>query len=197
MAFETQLAPTSFAAPVEEKGKGRGRPSLLGNSPEIREEIIGYVARGLGFGEACSLAGVSRQTMYQYMQVGAKDLRAGKESEESFFYLLIKKAEAGAELDALEKIAKAANIPAFWGAAAFYLERRYPDRYGKQDRLTVNSTSRIDVQTVNVQENIIDAHAREIISEFAKLTIPTESESVSAIPGSTGSLPDDGEVSIP
>ena len=197
MAFQQVPAPVSLVPALEQKGH-HGRPNLLDNSPEIREAILQYIEEGLAFSEACSLAGVSRQTLYNYMQSGAANIRKEDyEQENAQFYLLVKQAEAQSELNSLKKINNAANIPAFWGAAAFLLERRYPDRYGKQDRLTVQSTSRIDIQTTNVESNIIDAESRTIINEFAKLTIPSESESVDAIPGAFSPLPDDGEIPIP
>jgi hypothetical protein len=197
MAFKSVGAPQSLAQPTIQRGIGSGRLPLLANSPELRNEIIEYVSQGLGFGEACSLAGISRQTMYEFMTKGAKHLRSGDDTEEANFYLHIKMAESHAELEALNRINKAANIPAFWGAAAWYLERRYPDRYGKQDRLTVNSTSKVDVQSINVEANLKDAYAREIISEFAKLTIPSESEGVNTISGTSRVLDDDGEIPLP
>lgn len=198
MTFQTQKAPASSAPPVKQVGIGSGRPVLLDNSEEIRNEIIEYVAEGLSFGEACALAGINKSTMYDYLAKGGIAVRNNdNDSQEAIFFLLIKRAEAFAEMAHIQNIRSAARIPAFWAASAWFLERRYPDRYGKQDRLTVQSTSRIDIQTTNVEGNIIDAESRTIINEFAKLTIPSESESVDAIPGAFSPLPDDGEVSIP
>ena len=197
MAFQTQPGPVALTPAIKQEGL-KGRPNLLENSEETRFEIIGYIEDGLAFSEACSLAGISRSTMYDYLSAGAKNIRAGDfEQDNSIFYLQVKRAEAQAELNALQRINKAANIPAFWGAAAWYLERRYPDRYGKQDRLNIQATSKIDIQSVNVEANLTDARAREIIAEFAKLTIPAESESVDTIPGSFSVLDDDGEIPLP
>lgn len=196
MAFQTQTGPKSFAALMKEKGIGPGRPPLLPNSPEIQIEIVEYVARGLPFSEACSLAGISRQTLYNYMSTGAADIRKGVEdSDEASFYLQVKRAEAFAELNHLENISKAALIPAFWGASAWFLERRYPDRYGKQDRLNIQQTSRVDIRSVSVQQVITNADDRETIARYAELVLPAESSDEPS--GASGVKSDEWEVPIP
>jgi hypothetical protein len=68
---------------------------------------------------ACAYAGVSEPTFYTW-------LKAKPEFSES-----IKRAEGAAAVSALQTIATAANNGT-WQAAAWLLERRYPQEYGRR-----------------------------------------------------------------
>lgn len=194
MAFQPQPAPASFASTI--KGNAKGRPNLLDNSEEIRDQIVEYVSEGLAFSEACSLVGISRSTMYDYMSAGAKKIREGDlDNEQATFFLRVKQAEAFAEKEHLDNVKKAGKIPAFWSASAWFLERKYPDRYGKQDRLNIQQTSRVDIRSVSVQQVITNADDRETIARYAELVLPAESSDDAS--GASGVKSDEWEVPIP
>jgi transposase len=80
--------------------------------------------------------------------------REGKNGKYVEFFNAIKEAEAVAENSYLEKIQKAAegdpekDIKPVWQAAAWYLERKHPDRWGRRERVVVNQST--DVRNVKV-----------------------------------------------
>lgn len=66
------------------------------------------------------------------------DEKRGASQEWQFldFREAIKKAEAVAEAKRIQMITEASETN--WQAAAWYLERRYPDRWGKQSKHEMN-----------------------------------------------------------
>lgn len=78
---------------------------------------------------AAAFAGISHDTFYQWMK-------------EQTFADAVSKAEADAEARFLAQVAKAA-ADGTWTAAAWWLERRRPDDYGRKER--VDSTSKVEI----------------------------------------------------
>jgi transposase len=101
-----------------------GRRTKL--TPELQSKIAGAIAAGNYHEVACALAGVSTSTFYAWLEKG----RAGKSPYVEFLEA-VKKAEAAAEVKRIQIITKAADTD--WKAAAWYLERRYPERWGKRN----------------------------------------------------------------
>lgn len=118
----------------------------IGRPTALTEDTIGRIVTALSQGATYLLAakygGVSYNTFNEWCKRGAAELdrREGNvkegtrqwESEQIFveFYEATQKAEAQAAVGWLAKIEKAASDGA-WQAAAWKLERRYPDRYGR------------------------------------------------------------------
>jgi len=78
---------------------------------------------------AAQYAGIGESTYYEWLQ-------RGREGESPFaeFAEAIKEAEAQAEVRNMALIQQAAQAGT-WQASAWYLERRYPSRYGRRERL--------------------------------------------------------------
>lgn len=108
----------------------RGRKTKL--TPEIERKLTSAIAAGNYHEVACSLAGISPATFYNWMKKG-EQAKSGQFLE---FLEAIKKAEAIAEAKRIQMITEASETN--WQAAAWYLERRYPDRWGKQSKHDVN-----------------------------------------------------------
>lgn len=108
-----------------------------GRPPKINQDIIKRIADHIEQGSyadtASALAGISRSTFHQWAKRGARAILAreeGKEVMESeYLYVAfsdaIQKAEAQYQSTALTAITKAKS----WQAAAWRLERRFPDKY--------------------------------------------------------------------
>jgi len=103
-----------------------GRPCML--TPEIQESVIKAVAAGCYLKHAAMYAGVS----YDSVNLWAK--RGKRESSGIFFdfYQSLKKAEGNAIVRNVGIIENAANKT--WQAAAWWLERRYPDDFALKMR---------------------------------------------------------------
>lgn len=111
----------------------RGRPSVF--NQERADRLLQAVRGGNYLETAARYAGISYATLRRWI-LKADDPSAPEEYRE--FKEALEKARADAEVAALAKIQKAASDGA-WPAAAWYLERSWPDRWGKRD------TSRIEL----------------------------------------------------
>ena len=101
------------------------------------------ITQSIPFNSACVLAGMPQSTFYFY-KAEAEELREAitkgrRRKPKSVrglrlleFLERIKKAEAAAIKRNILAIALAGTNPKHWAAAAWLLERRYPDEYGKQ-----------------------------------------------------------------
>jgi hypothetical protein len=126
--------------------KPRGRPTKF--NKEIAERICKLVADGNYFDTACQVVGIDYQTFRNWVVKGEQD---GKGQFFDFF-VSIKRAEAEAEAKRVELILKAGGLGGDWKANAWYLERKYPDRWGKLDRLE----AKVKSENVNKQEYFIE-----------------------------------------
>ncbi len=104
-----------------------GRPSKL--TPERQARLAQAIADGHYYETACRLAGVSYKVFREWMIRGDAETQ-GKYCE---FREAITRAEAEAEEHAIQQW-KAA-MPEDWRAAQMFLERRHPDRWGKQEKV--------------------------------------------------------------
>lgn len=102
-----------------------GRPSKL--TPETQQKIVQAVASGNYLETAAAYGGITYTTFNNWMNRG--ESRERKDYIE--FFEAVKKAEADAEVLRVARISKAAN-EGNWQADAWYLERRYPNRWGKR-----------------------------------------------------------------
>lgn len=104
-----------------------GRRSKL--TEEVQEKVCEYVRQGLTYEVAARAAGISESTFYRWRERGEK-ARKGKFRK---FWEALKRAEAEGEQALVRRILSASNDT--WQAAAWILERRYPDRWGRRDRV--------------------------------------------------------------
>ncbi|NMP20749.1 hypothetical protein [Sulfobacillus harzensis] len=105
----------------------RGRPSKL--TPERQKKLVDAIRAGNYYETACTYAGIDYTTFRLWMQKG----EAREAKKYSDFFEAITRAEAEAESRAVALWQKA--MPEDWRAAQMFLERRHPDRWGKQDKL--------------------------------------------------------------
>lgn len=106
-----------------------GRPSKL--TPELQARICEAIRAGNYIETAAAYAGVHKATLYDWLKRGA-NANAGKFRE---FSDAVEKALADAEARDVALIAKAATE--HWQAAAWRLERKFPDKWGRRQRLDV------------------------------------------------------------
>jgi len=107
-----------------------GRPVKL--TAEVQAEIVKRLASGCSVEVAAAAAGVSRRTVFAWIERGEKAARAESisETERPFaeFAEAVDRARAEVEVLALATIMNAARKGA-WQAAAWFLERTNPDAY--------------------------------------------------------------------
>lgn len=136
------------------------RPTKL--TPEIQVKIVESLKLGNYIETAAALAGINKTTIYEWLKRGARELERVdnnpnariKREEEPFvrFSNAVKKAQAEAEQRDLLVIAKASQND--WKASAWRLERKYPHRWGRKDRMDFEA--KVTQETVNREEMVIE-----------------------------------------
>ena len=160
-----------------------GKPTKL--TPEKSREIVGYVKKGMTNIDACLRAGVSKSSFYEWKKKGEEG--GAKNSQYADFLDSLKTAEPEHE-EALLNVVRAAAFerqltieeetlydvdgkvlgrkvkkkasPPDWKAAMTLLERRYPEKYGRRDRLQLDQSVEQNV-TMTVKDE------REILGKLS------------------------------
>lgn len=128
--------------------RGRGRPSKL--TPEIQQELVKIIAAGNYIETAAAYVGINKSTLYDWLKRGAREKQRlennprakMRKSEAPFveFSNAIEKALAQAEIRDVAIIGKAAEEN--WQAAAWRLERKFPERWGRKDKQSIELTGK-------------------------------------------------------
>lgn len=118
---------------MEELSKGQPLKLL---KPGVQEKFLQALGRGATYNIASGYAGITYKTFREWMKRGEPLADLFEEQIEIHpdkcyydFYCLVKRTEAYAALKWLEKIDAASDF--HWQAAAWKLERRHPNEYGK------------------------------------------------------------------
>jgi hypothetical protein len=103
-------------------------------SPQMQAALCRWLKKGCSFKDACAMEGISYETFRTW------------QSEKSVFSVAIKKAEAECKVARIQTILKASDKS--WQAAAWWLERRYGDEYGRTPKEEpVNAVSYEELET--------------------------------------------------
>jgi len=121
-------------------------------SEEKIKQIVEAVRAGNFIETAAAFAGLSKQTLYNWLKEGMRERDRRENGEEPDrtkdmyvkFSIDIEQAMAEAEMRDVEIITKAAEQQ--WQAAAWRLERKFPDRWGK--KVAVDAKQEITVPQV-------------------------------------------------
>ena len=106
-------------APVNGTGRRMGRPTKL--TPEVQKRILAFIRAGNTFRDSAACAGIGESTFFQWKRENPEFLAALKKAEVQF-------------IDRnLAIIQKTANKT--WTAAAWLLERRFPERFGRDRKV--------------------------------------------------------------
>lgn len=125
-----------------------GRPTKL--TPELQDEIVKVIRAGNYIETAAAYVGLSKNTIYDWMKRGAREKQRialeprKKPSKKELPYLefsdAIQKALAHSEVRDVAIIGKAAEEN--WQAAAWRLERKFPDRWGRKDKTQIEHSGK-------------------------------------------------------
>ena len=103
------------------------RPDKITN--ELIDAICENIAQGFSYDMAALNNGIAASTFFRWM-------RKGKEvSSEQIYKDFVHHVEASSdfsEAEALQLVRSAAKIDRNWKASAWFLERRFPEKYGKK-----------------------------------------------------------------
>ncbi len=93
---------------------------------ETINELTQYISEGMSNKDACAVAGVAESTFYGWLNQPSNELEQSLAQQ-------IERARAIRKMKLLKTIFNAAENGC-WQAAAWYLERVYPEEFGKPDR---------------------------------------------------------------
>jgi hypothetical protein len=102
----------------------RGRKPKL--TWQVQQEIVGYLRTGAYLETAASAVGIHRTTLFRWLKKGEEASR-GRYHD---FYRAVSQAQSEFEIRSHVTILKAGQVD--WKAAAWGLERRFPERYSRQ-----------------------------------------------------------------
>lgn len=115
----------------------RGRPTSL--TKERENLLFNALAAGASFETAAAFAGVARSTFQEWLKRGRRD-------EQPYAALLerVDEAVAISEVRDLQRVNLAAETT--WQAAAWRLERRWPERYGRRTILSTPTGESVEIK---------------------------------------------------
>ena len=140
---QTALVPQPHGGAIYSNGKpkgsngGGGRPSLI--TDKLITEITELIRNGNYAETAAAHVGVMPQRFHEWM---AKGVDEGREPYRKFAESMLK-AAAEAENKAVDAIQ--ARYGDDWKAAGWWLERRFPKKWGRQQRIDLTVTPDLDV----------------------------------------------------
>ena len=105
--------------------KKQGRPSKL--TPELQAEMVLLFKMGNFVETACNIVGINKSTYYDWIKKGKK--YNFPQNKYKIFKDAVEKAMAWSEARLVAIIAKHSEDN--WRSAAWMLESRYPERWGK------------------------------------------------------------------
>lgn len=145
------------------RARKRGRP--CGLSTEVQTVLLGAIERGLPLRDSALLAGISYDTLNRWRNSGEAEDAA---PEFYNFCNALKRAQAVAVDTLVSQIQSAARKD--WKAAAWLLERRHPENWGRQQRLEHTGPNGAPIATVALSPD----EARQYLSEDALLGLLKE-----------------------
>ena len=123
----------------------------MGRKSKLTEELIETAAKLIAAGNyqkhVAQYLNLSEETWYRWLREGEKSQSGLKRQ----FYEMIKKAEAEAIARNVALIQKAAQ-EGNWQAAAWWLERKFPEEWGR-NRLDIHTEGDTIIRIVEVGEN--------------------------------------------
>lgn len=123
---------------------------------KLIDEAESLVKAGNYYSTVFQYLGIAETTWYRWLDEG-KTESSGLKKE---FRERIKSAESHGEIRNVQIIQKAASKS--WQASAWYLERKFPERWGRKDRLDAEFQHRGEVSTNNPFEGLTTEELKKI-----------------------------------
>jgi hypothetical protein len=161
------------------KGKGRQPPRY--DDPQILI-MLGHLEAGAYRGEACAAAGLAERSVMRWLEIGRAEAQH-QDNEDApvtvyrHIWHSVLKAEALTQVQALHTVHAAAGRGA-WRAAAWFLEHRYPEKWGpKASQIQQDKTSQRNQEpkihdSPNVDINELETKVQRILVHRATQSRP-------------------------
>lgn len=143
-----------------------GRPSAL--TDDVRLKFIQALKAGSYADDAAKYAGIGYSTWMSWQARARKEQSEGIESEYTQFLEQVENVRAEAVVADLTQIVQQGATS--WQALAWRLERMYPEKFGRRDKLVIEQQVKVEVATVMVgvlvsvlERTVHDAELRQVI----------------------------------
>lgn len=103
-----------------------GRPTKL--TPEAQKTILAFISAGAPVHVACAAVGINKDTYFHWVKLAKK----GRQLYAAF-EAAVEEANAKATIKNIRFVQQAATA-GVWQASAWWLERRFPDEWGRKER---------------------------------------------------------------
>lgn len=131
----------------------------------VSQAILEFIELGCADVDACEAVDVPKGTFYRWLAHGEDEIARNVEGEYRIFRDAVQRARARGKVNLHGRIVAASidgpNHPAEWKAAAWLLERRWPESYGRRDVMEHIGRNGAPIQ-------IQPAHSEEVILEAAR-----------------------------
>jgi hypothetical protein len=140
--------------PTTAGARSAGRPSK--HTPEREQRLLDALRAGNTRKAACHYAGISEEALARWLRASVDFVDA------------VQKAESDAEVRMVAEIAQAAR-GSTWQAAAWWLERRRPDDFGRRDRVDIELRMQVKrlAAELELSEQDILAEAERLVATHA------------------------------
>lgn len=118
------------------------------------EKLLFGLRNGMTRRAAAGAAGFSKTTLYRMLD----------NDTDGTLVTAIENAEAEAEATYTALVAQAAMEPKNWTAAAWWLERRRPDDYGRRERVDISFDFRREAERLGLDPDQAVAEAERILA---------------------------------
>jgi len=112
------------------------RPEII--TQDLIKEVCNHIAAGFSYSAAAKLAGIAESTFFRWRAMGQLE---GSDDIYKIFYIEVEEASAFSEAEALQLVRSSAIKERNWRAAAWFLERRFPEKYQKRGSAPDNPKS--------------------------------------------------------
>jgi len=129
------------------------RPTKL--TQEMHDAILKCIIAGLSYRYTCDYVGISENTFMEWRRTGEADEEKGENTIYSRLFREVKKAESSAILMRLKNINDASKES--WQAAAWFLERKYPDDFGKKEKHDLGGEIKLESFLDRLPRNVAEA----------------------------------------
>ena len=175
--FEDQLPRTENGEVIGPVRKLYGGPPsshrlpAFQTDPNLAKRICKAIAEGFPYMTVCAHLGVRVTTFLTWLERG----KNGYAPEYVKFYRSVCRAEATGEMNILRRLRRHASSD--WRVSAWQLERLWPEKYGRVDRIRAESRATISITTDAkrnlgaqvVQDDVARELARRMIDGEAQL----------------------------
>ena len=130
-----------------------GRKTIL--TPELQDDVVKRIRAGNYIKVACQSVGIGVSTYFEWLKKGEEGRQPYAEFTEA-----IKKAESEAHVNYVAIVAS--HAPTQWQAAAWWLERRFPQLWGRRDRLDIKGEIVAEKKVDKIEEKFSHMSPKEI-----------------------------------